>query len=124
MISPRDLNRLQPLIAAAGIDGWLLFDFRGRNPIAGAVLGTEIVGSRRVYVLIPPHGTPIALVHAVDAELWRAWPPDWPKRVWVHRDELTAELGALVRGKRLAVDWSPSAAVPYLDGIPLGVGEL
>ena len=124
MISPADLARLQPLIAEAGVDGWLLFDFRGRNPIAAAVLGPEIVGSRRVYVLIPPAGLPIALVHAVDAELWRAWPAEWPKRVWVTREELATELGGLVRDKRLAVDWSPRGAIPYLDGVPLGVAEL
>jgi Xaa-Pro aminopeptidase len=123
VISPNDLSRLQPLIAETGVDGWLLFDFRGRNPITAAVLGAEIVGSRRVYVLIPPAGTPVALVHAVDAELWRAWPAEWPKRVWVTREELSRELGALIRGKRLAVDWSPRGAIPYLDGVPLGVAE-
>lgn len=124
MIATHDLSRLQPLIAQAGVDGWLLFDFRGRNPIAAAVLGPEIVGSRRVYALIPPVGTPVALVHAVDAELWRAWPTEWTKRVWVTREELAKELGALIRGKRIAVDWSPGGAIPYLDGVPLGVAEL
>jgi Xaa-Pro aminopeptidase len=123
MITPSDLARLQPLIAEAGVDGWLLFDFRGRNPIAAAVLGTEIVGSRRVYVLVPPSGTPVALVHAVDAELWRGWPAAWSKRVWVTREALSKELGALVHGKRLAVDWSPRGAIPYLDGVPLGIAE-
>ena len=34
------------------------------------------------------------------------------------------ELGALVRGKRLAVDYSPNGAIPYLDGVPAGVAEL
>jgi Xaa-Pro aminopeptidase len=124
MLTPSDLARLQPLIAAAGVDGWLLFDFRGRNPIAAAVLGDEIVGSRRVYVLIPPGGAPTALVHAVDAELWRAWPAQWPRRVWVTREQLSSELGALVRGRRLAVDYSPNGAIPYLDGVPAGVAEL
>jgi Xaa-Pro aminopeptidase len=123
-MGPADLARLQPLIAQAGVDGWLLFDFRGRNPIAAAVLGDEILGSRRVYVLIPPQGPPIALVHGVDAELWRGWPASWPKRVWVTREELSRELGALVRGKRLAVDYSPNGAIPYLDGVPAGVAEL
>ncbi|HET7471051.1 MAG TPA: M24 family metallopeptidase [Gemmatimonadales bacterium] len=123
MITPGDLARLQPLIAEAGVDGWLLFDFRGRNPIAAAVLGTEIVGSRRVYVLAPPTGTPVALVHAVDAELWRGWPSAWTKRVWVTREALSKELGALVHGRRLAVDWSPRGAIPYLDGVPLGIAE-
>jgi Xaa-Pro dipeptidase len=123
MIGPRELSRLQPLVAAAGVDGWLLFDFRGRNPIAAAVLGDEIVGSRRVFVLIPPAGPPTALVHAVDAELWRAWPTEWTKRVWVTREALAEQLGALVRGKRLAADISPQGAIPYLDGVPAGVAD-
>ncbi len=124
MIGPTDLARLQPLIAEAGVDGWLLFDFRGRNPIAAAVLGPEIVGSRRLYVLIPPAGLPTALVHAVDAELWRAWPAEWRKHVWVTREQLSAELAALVGRRRLAADYSPDGAIPYLDGVPAGVAEL
>lgn len=124
MLTPADLARLQPMVAAAKVDGWLLFDFRGRNPIAAAVLGEQIVGSRRLYVLIPPDGPPTAVVHAVDAELWRWWPAEWAKRVWVERAELTTELGALVRGRRLAVDYSPDGAIPHLDGIPAGVAEL
>ena len=123
MIRPAELERLQGLIAESGTDGWLLFDFRGRNPIASAVLGSEIVGSRRVFVLIPRAGSPVALVHAVDAELWRGWPSQWTKRVWVRRETLAEELGALVRGKRLAVDISPNGAIPYLDGVPAGVAD-
>jgi Xaa-Pro dipeptidase len=124
VISPASLGRLQSLIAGAGVDGWLLFDFRGRNPIAAAVLGDEIVGSRRVYVLIPRQGTPLALVHAVDAELWRGWPSEWPKRVWVTRESLATELRRLVQGKRLAADFSPHGSIPYLDGMPAGVFQL
>jgi Xaa-Pro dipeptidase len=123
MIGRRELARLQPMVAEAGVDGWLLFDFRGRNPIAAAVLGDEILGSRRVFVLIPPAGPPTALVHAVDAELWRRWPTEWTKRVWVTREALTEELGALVRGRRLAADISPNGAIPYLDGVPAGVAQ-
>ena len=29
-----------------------------------------------------------------------------------------------MRGRRLAVDYSPEGAIPYLDGIPAGVAEL
>jgi Xaa-Pro dipeptidase len=124
MITLNEFERLQKLVAETDLDGWLLFDFRGRNPIAAAVLGTEIVGSRRVYVLIPRKGAPVALVHAIDQEMWRGWPAKWPKHVWVRRESLTEELGALVKGKRLAVDYSPNGAIPYLDGVPSGVMEL
>jgi Xaa-Pro dipeptidase len=123
VIGPLELRRLQPVVADAGVDGWLLFDFRGRNPIAAAVLGDEIVGSRRVFVLIPPSGPPTAVVHAVDAELWRGWPAEWTKRVWVTREALAEELGMLVRGRRLAIDISPQGAIPYLDGVPAGVAD-
>lgn len=124
MIATAALAGLQGLIAEADVDGWLLFDFRGRNPIAAAVLGDEIVGSRRVYVLIPRQGKPLALVHAVDAELWRDWPSDWSKRVWVTRESLATELRRLVQGKRLAADFSPHGSIPYLDGMPAGVFQL
>jgi Xaa-Pro dipeptidase len=124
MITQNEFERLQRLIATTDLDGWLLFDFRGRNPIAAAVLGAEIVGSRRVYVLIPRKGAPVALVHAIDQEMWRGWPAAWPKHVWVKRETLTEELGSLVKGKRIAVDYSPNGAIPYLDGVPAGVMEL
>jgi Xaa-Pro dipeptidase len=124
VIASAALARLQRLIADADVDGWLLFDFRGRNPIAAAVLGAEIVGSRRVYVLIPRQGKPLALVHAVDAELWRGWPTEWSKRVWVTRESLSTELRRLVQGKRLAADFSPHGSIPYLDGMPAGVFQL
>ncbi|HLS48058.1 MAG TPA: hypothetical protein VK012_06025, partial [Gemmatimonadales bacterium] len=69
------------------VDGWLLFDFRGINPIMAALVGPEVVGSRRAYVYLPARGTPVALVHAVDAELWREWPAAWRRIVWVRREE-------------------------------------
>ena len=125
MIGPAELARLQPLIAAAGVDGWLLFDFRGRNPIAAAVLGGEIVGSRRVYVLIPPAGPP----HGAGACAWTpssgaAGPPSGPSGCGSSATSSRPSSGALVRGKRLAVDYSPNGAIPYIDGVPAGVLEL
>ena len=126
MLTPTDLPALHAALAAASepLDGWLLFDFRGINPIMAAVVGPEVVGSRRAYVWIPREGTPTALVHAVDAELWRAWPAAWPKVVWVRREELTRELGALVGGRTVAMEYSPKGAVPYGDYVPAGTLEL
>ena len=126
MLTPTDLPALHAALAAASesLDGWLLFDFRGINPIMAAVVGPEVVGSRRAYVWIPREGTPTALVHAVDAELWRAWPAAWGKVVWVRREELMRELGALVGGRTVAMEYSPKGAVPYGDYVPAGTLEL
>ena len=79
MLTASDLPRLHTALAEASeaADGWLLFDFRGINPVMAAIVGPEVVGSRRAYVWVPRDGTPTALVHAVDAELWRGWPSAW-----------------------------------------------
>ena len=125
MIHPDVLPSLRSALAALAdpVDGWLLFDFRGINPIMAAVVGSETVGSRRSYVFVPREGTPTALVHAVDAELWRLWPSGWRRIVWVRREELARELRALVGGKTVAVEYSPEGAVPYGDYVPAGTLE-
>ncbi|MEO8295651.1 MAG: M24 family metallopeptidase [Gemmatimonadota bacterium] len=125
MLQPTALPALHSAMAklAEPVDGWLLFDFRGINPIMAAVMGPEIVGSRRQYIFVPPRGTPVALVHAVDNELWRGWPSEWKKIVWVRREELAKELKALIGGKKVAMEYSPKCDVPYGDYIPAGTLE-
>ncbi len=126
MLKPDALPALHTALAALAdpVDGWLLFDFRGINPIMAAVMGPEVVGSRRAYVYLPRAGAPVALVHGVDAELWRDWPAAWRRIVWVRREELTRELAALVGGRIVAIEYSPGGAVPYGDYVPAGTLEL
>ena len=59
MLQPDALPSLHAAIAALAdpVDGWLLFYFRGINPIMAAIFGREVVGSRRAYVFIPARGT-------------------------------------------------------------------
>ena len=126
MLTPAALPALHTALAALAdpVDGWLLFDFRGINPIMAAVVGREVVGSRRAYLYLPRNGPPVALVHAVDAELWREWPSVWRRVVWVRREELSRELAALVGGKTVAMEYSPGGAIPYGDYVPAGTLEL
>jgi Xaa-Pro aminopeptidase len=63
-------------------------------------------------------------VHAVDAELWRDWPAEWRRVVWVRREELSRELAALVGGRTVAMEYSPGGAIPYGDYVPAGTLEL
>ena len=92
------------------------------------MLGDEIVGSRRVYVLFPAHGPPTALVHAVDAELWRGWPSAWPKQVWVTREQLTRELGGAGAGPSacggLLTQWRHSVPRWRARGVAEPLGSL
>jgi Xaa-Pro aminopeptidase len=125
MLDAARVTAIQQVMATLDetVDGWLLFDFRGINPILGAVAGGEVIGSRRQYLYIPRVGPPVAVLHAIDAELWREWPAAWPQRVWVQRDQLAAELSRVIAGRTVAMEYSPGGAVPYGDYIPAGTLE-
>jgi hypothetical protein len=53
MLTPSTLPAFQQAIADAGLDGWLLYDFHGLNPIATGILGLEGMLTRRIFVLVP-----------------------------------------------------------------------
>jgi Xaa-Pro dipeptidase len=124
MLNTEHLGAVQRVIANAGIDGWLLYDFRGTNPIAQSVLGIEGMVTRRYFCFIPREGVPIALTHAIEQGPWTNWPSAWEKRVYSGWRVLESALAELVQGKRVAMEYSPGDAVPYLDRIPAGVLEM
>ena len=117
-----DRRELGDALAAAGVDGWLLFAFRGLNPVAERVLGLEGLNSRRLFVLLPRDGEPVAVAHRIELSSVQGFPGRVvPYARW---QELHAALAAVVAGKRLAMEISPEDAVPYLDRVPYGVIEL
>jgi Xaa-Pro dipeptidase len=124
MLNPKSLPDVQRAIADAGVDGWLLYDFRGLNPILPGLLGIEGMATRRVFVLIPREGQPVAITHAIEQGPWAKWPRDWGNRIYSGWRVLETELGMLVKGKRVAMEYSAGDAVPYLDRVPAGVLEL
>jgi Xaa-Pro dipeptidase len=124
MLSPDSLPRLQRALAAAGLDGWLLFDFHGVNPVAAGALGLEGMVTRRVFAYVPREGVPTAVTHAIEQGPWRRWPAGWRRERYSSWRTLESSLGALVGGKRVAMEYSPGDAVPYLDRVPAGVIEM
>lgn len=124
VLTPDSLPRFQRALADAGLDGWLLYDFRGTNPIAGALLGLSGMVSRRVFAWVPREGAPVAVTHAIEQGVWAAWPAAWGRVVYSAWPELERALADLVRGRRVAMEYSPGDAVPYVDRIPAGVLEM
>lgn len=124
MLTPALLPRLQRLLADAGLDGWLLFDFRGTNAIAQGLLGFEGMVTRRIFAYIPREGLPVGIAHAIEPNPWARWPAAWPLRRYTGWRQLEQEVAALVAGKRVAMEYSPGDAIPYLDRIPAGVLEM
>ena len=124
MLTLETLPALQATLAEEELDGWLLFDFHGVNPIAGGLLRLEGMVSRRIFAFVPRVGAPVAITHAIEQEPWRHWPRAWTREVYSTWRQLESLVAGLVRGKRVAMEYSPGDAVPYLDRIPAGVLEL
>ena len=124
MLTPESLPRFQKAIADAGVDGWLLFDFRGTNPIAGGLLRLEGMVTRRVFAYVPRAGAPVAITHAIEQTQWVHWPAAWRREVYSSWRTLEELLVRHVAGKRVAMEYSPNDAVPYVDRIPAGVLEM
>jgi Xaa-Pro dipeptidase len=124
MLTPSTLPAFQQAIADAGLDGWLLYDFHGLNPIATGLLGLQGMLTRRIFVLVPRSGVPVAITHAIEQGPWRVWPAQWRKERYSSWRTLEALLAAAVRGRRVAMEYSPGDAVPYLDRVPAGVLEM
>ncbi|MGD2046477.1 MAG: M24 family metallopeptidase [Gemmatimonadota bacterium] len=122
LTTERGVRRVQEALRAAELDGWLLYEFHGINPVSVQLLGLGHT-TRRSFVLIPAEGDPVALIHAIEASSWRHWPFD--RRVYSSWQQLEAELPKLLDGyARLATEVSPGGAVPTLDYLPAGIASV
>ena len=122
-----DILGVQAALKADGIGGWLLYDFRGLNPIAEEVAGVSRQGghlaTRRWYYLIPAEGEPRGLVHAIERNSLAHLPGKSDQ--YVGRDQLHAGLKRLVSGVgRVAMEYSPRCAIPYIARVDAGTVEL
>jgi len=124
MLDDKKLKEIQAALVKAGVDGWLLYDFHGINPIAGGLVQLPGLVSRRFFVFIPANGIPSALTHAIEQGPWRDWPSGWKKTKYSSWQQLESGVADLVKGKTVAMEYSAGDAVPYVDRVPAGVIEL
>ncbi|MFL5598324.1 MAG: M24 family metallopeptidase [Gemmatimonadaceae bacterium] len=124
MLQPRSLPALRSALEKAGVDGWLLYDFHGLNPVAVGMLELPGMTTRRFFVYIPRDGDPVAITHAIEQGPWADWPKGWRREQYSSWRQLESLIADLVKGKRVAMEYSPGDAVPYLDRVPAGVIEM
>ena len=124
MLAAESLPALQSALERAGVDGWLIYDFHGLNPVAVGMLELPGMTTRRFFVYIPRKGQPVAITHAIEQGPWVNWPSRWRKEKYSSWRSLESLLGELIKGKRVAMEYSPGDAVPYLDRVPAGVIEM
>ena len=117
-----DFAALTDALGALGADAWLLYNFRGVNPVAGRVLGPTGMGTRRLFVLLPRTGAPVAVVHRIELQPLAGFPGE--VRPYASWRELHTQVEPLVRGRTVAMEVSARDAVPYLDRVPYGVVQL
>lgn len=120
-----DLSAIQSALREDGLDGWLLYDFRGLNVLARRVLRfpTDAHATRRWFYFLPATGEPRKLVHRIESGVLDAYPGG--KTVYLRWQELEAGVASLVKGaKYVAMEYVPRNANPYVSRVDAGTVEL
>jgi Xaa-Pro aminopeptidase len=120
-----DLGRVQEAIRSEGLDGWLLYDFRGINVLAARIAGTaDAHRTRRWAYFVPASGQPRKLVHRIEPAALDHL-PGADKTVYLKWQEFEAGLKGLVgSAKRVAMEYSPNNGNPYISRVDAGTVEL
>ncbi|HUE88422.1 MAG TPA: M24 family metallopeptidase [Vicinamibacterales bacterium] len=123
---PLDVGAIQRALHEQGLDGWLWYDFQGANPIAQRMAGLNNGGhmaTRRWFYLVPSTGAPRALVHQIEQHNLDQLPGT--KTPYAGRAELESGLNELLEGtRRIAMEYSPNGAIPYVSRVDAGTIEL
>lgn len=119
------LDVIQQALQRESVDGWLFYDHHHRDPLAYRILGLpeSAKATRRWYYLIPASGEPRKLVHQIEAGMLESLPgkkvcySSWPQQ--------HAELRSLLSStRRIAMQYSPHCAIPYVSLVDAGTIEL
>src|SRR5205085_2879486 len=120
-----DIPAIQAALQELGLDGWLLYDFRGLNILARRIvqIPADVFLSRRWFCYIPARGEPLKLVHRIEPHALDHLPG--LVQTYLPWQQLEAGVAALVRGaKRVAMEYVPRNANPYISRVDGGTVEL
>jgi Xaa-Pro aminopeptidase len=120
-----NVAEIQQALERENLDGWLFFDHHQRDPLAYRVLGFSPAShvTRRWYYFIPAGGDPKGLVHRIESGMLDALPGEkikyssWTEQV----DGIKRILG---NSRRVAMQYSPQCAIPYVAMVDAGTVEL
>ena len=120
-----NVGEIQEALRREQVDGWLFFDHHLRDPLAYRVLGFQPAShvTRRWYYFIPAEGEPMGLVHRVESKRLDELPGEKvPYSSWTEQvDGIRRILGS---AKRVAMEYSPNCAIPYVATVDAGTVEL
>jgi Xaa-Pro dipeptidase len=119
------IEEIQSALREEHLDGWLFFDHHQRDPLAYRILNLnpKHVATRRWYYFIPAQGDPKGLVHAIESGVLAGLPGDIRK--YSSWNGQTEGLQRLLAGcRRIAMQYSPNCAIPYVSLVDGGTLEL
>lgn len=120
-----NLELIQSALRERKFDAWLFYDHHHRDAIAYRVLGlrSDTMVTRRWFYLVPANAEPQKLVHRIEAGHLDALPG--AKRSYSSWQELQQQLQRMVTPyHRLAMQYSPQNAIPYVGLVDAGTVEL
>ena len=118
-----DITAVQGLLAVQRLDGWLLFDRDGENPIAVRLVAPDGHPTRPWFYMIPARGNPVALVHTAEVRSFDHLAGS--KLTYQGYRDLDKQLRAMLKGvTSVAVEYSPKAAVPSVSRVDAGTLEV
>ena len=113
----------QEYLEARGISGWLLYDYRGMNPIFWETVGPISNVTRPCWLWIPSQGNARLLVSYVDHGRFAHLGVE--TTIFVSRQDMTQRLAELLSGaRRIAMEYSPHGALPRVSKVDAGTLEL
>ncbi len=127
MVSAKIVALAQEYMAGGAgprVDGWLVHDYRGSNPIFRRLVG-ELDGfiTRPCFLFVPAEGRPRLLVHHVDAGKFRGM--DLDSTVYSSRRSMLEGMGALApSGATVAMEYSPGGAMPRVSKVDAGTIDM
>src|SRR4051812_43160767 len=119
------VDRIQGALRQENLDGWLFYSFRGSDPIAENILqlGNARLATRRWFYFVPAKGEPQKLVHAIESEMLDSLPGQ--KVIYLPWQQLQQSLANILNGsRRVAMQYSPLNAIPYISRVDAGTIEL
>ena len=115
----------QAVRKTCGAEGWLFYDFRHSDPLSYRVLHIDPARhvTRRWYYWIPCQGEPVKLLHRIEPHTLEVLPGE--SVLYVSWDEQRASLARILKGvRRVAMQYSPMNAIPYISRVDAGTIEL
>lgn len=119
-----DIPFIQERLARFGLDGWLLYDFQGLNPLARRITGlTDRLLTRRWFCLVPSQGDLQWLVSRIEESSFAG--VSGALHTFFSWGTMVEGLTRLLQGRsRVAMEYAPEGRIPYVSRVDGGTLEM